>query len=456
MSEFKFSCPDCGQRIGATDQYVGYQINCPACQSAIVVPGNPDVKSSIATPVLPGAPPPPVPPAKTRLSVSALGAPSETSSAALMSQVGASAYQVHTARKEKRSYTGLISGVTALAIVSASAYINRDWLSAKWKSLRGPTAAEQAAAQAEQAKANQPPPPPPEMTASEIWQKVEQVYKSLPSFSATGRFTSVLDYSKVNAGLAANGPVTVSAVLGLKMTRPENFRIDLDLTQGPVAVTTSGWSAAGGSFIQIENKARPPAQRIAEPPAAVCQTFNEGYSLGAGDIVRLFNSDPAGALANAGEVFSRTNDDTLDAQPCYVLAGTVKFQNVLVWVDRKTFLIPQTRVVLDGDSSALGAGMDDANIKQALTAMNNGKPVTVKQINDVKTMFKLKGTITDSYLNIQTNATITLAELEPPKPVAPAPPPAATAAAGGNQGGGGNGGGGGGGGGGRGGGGKKR
>jgi uncharacterized membrane protein YgcG len=178
--------------------------------------------------------------------------------------------------------------------------------------------------------------------------------------------------------------------------------------------------------------------------------------LGAGDIVRLFNSDPAGALANAGEVFSRTNDDTLDAQPCYVLAGTVKFQNVLVWVDRKTFLIPQTRVVLDGDSSALGAGMDDANIKQALTAMNNGKPVTVKQINDVKTMFKLKGTITDSYLNIQTNATITLAELEPPKPVAPAPPPAATAAAGGNQGGGGNGGGGGGGGGGRGGGGKKR
>jgi len=291
MSEFKFSCPDCGQRIAATDEYVGYQINCPACQAVIVVPGNPSAKSSIATPVLPGAPPPPVPPSKTRLSVSALSAPSETSSSALMSQVGATAYQVHTARKEKKSYTGIIAGVAAVVLIGGSAFLNRDWLSAKWKSLRGPTAAEQAAAEAQ---TNQPPPPPPELTAAEIWRKVVDVYRTLPNFSATGKFTSVLDYSKAKPGLAASGPVTVSMALKVKMTRPENFRIDQDFSQGPAELTASGWSAGEGNFIQTENKAKPPAVRtrmpgtaaaagvdgacLQSPPLAYSGAMRKGYS----------------------------------------------------------------------------------------------------------------------------------------------------------------------------------
>ena len=38
MSEFKFSCPQCGQKMFGDDQYAGTQINCPACQNEIVVP----------------------------------------------------------------------------------------------------------------------------------------------------------------------------------------------------------------------------------------------------------------------------------------------------------------------------------------------------------------------------------------------------------------------------------
>jgi DNA-directed RNA polymerase subunit RPC12/RpoP len=40
MSEFKFSCPGCGQHLAAADADVGRQIACPACQSAVVVPAN--------------------------------------------------------------------------------------------------------------------------------------------------------------------------------------------------------------------------------------------------------------------------------------------------------------------------------------------------------------------------------------------------------------------------------
>jgi hypothetical protein len=38
MAEFKFSCPQCGQKIQCGTGYAGSQINCPSCQQAIVVP----------------------------------------------------------------------------------------------------------------------------------------------------------------------------------------------------------------------------------------------------------------------------------------------------------------------------------------------------------------------------------------------------------------------------------
>lgn len=39
MSDFKFSCPHCGQHIEAGADYAGLEINCPACGGALVVSG---------------------------------------------------------------------------------------------------------------------------------------------------------------------------------------------------------------------------------------------------------------------------------------------------------------------------------------------------------------------------------------------------------------------------------
>lgn len=38
MSEFKFHCPACGQRIQCEEQWSGQHIQCPACQGDVVVP----------------------------------------------------------------------------------------------------------------------------------------------------------------------------------------------------------------------------------------------------------------------------------------------------------------------------------------------------------------------------------------------------------------------------------
>jgi hypothetical protein len=47
MSDFRFGCPHCGQRIEGDSAYRGTQINCPACQKVITVPA-PVAKTPIA------------------------------------------------------------------------------------------------------------------------------------------------------------------------------------------------------------------------------------------------------------------------------------------------------------------------------------------------------------------------------------------------------------------------
>jgi hypothetical protein len=58
MTEFKFSCPHCGQHLAGTDAWVGRSLTCPTCQSAFTVPA-----PAIATPAAPPPPPSPLRPA---------------------------------------------------------------------------------------------------------------------------------------------------------------------------------------------------------------------------------------------------------------------------------------------------------------------------------------------------------------------------------------------------------
>ncbi|HEX9045680.1 MAG TPA: DUF4190 domain-containing protein [Verrucomicrobiae bacterium] len=66
MSDFRFGCPHCGQRIEGDAAYRGRQITCPACQKTINVPA-PAAKASVADLVKAAHPP-----AEPRLSSLAL------------------------------------------------------------------------------------------------------------------------------------------------------------------------------------------------------------------------------------------------------------------------------------------------------------------------------------------------------------------------------------------------
>jgi DNA-directed RNA polymerase subunit RPC12/RpoP len=80
MSELKFVCPECGQKILGDAAYSGMQISCPSCQKTITVPA-----AAAAPPILPvqaqvaasKTAPPPLPPSQTasRASAAPLAAP---------------------------------------------------------------------------------------------------------------------------------------------------------------------------------------------------------------------------------------------------------------------------------------------------------------------------------------------------------------------------------------------
>ncbi|MGA2852933.1 MAG: hypothetical protein ABSE90_02195, partial [Verrucomicrobiota bacterium] len=53
MAEFKFPCPFCGQNIQCDTGYAGTQINCPACQQAIIVPQTPRSGTPVVQPPVP-------------------------------------------------------------------------------------------------------------------------------------------------------------------------------------------------------------------------------------------------------------------------------------------------------------------------------------------------------------------------------------------------------------------
>lgn len=57
MKEFKFSCPQCNQRIAAEAAWVGRTIQCPACKASIVIPNPPKEGETAPAPAQPESKP---------------------------------------------------------------------------------------------------------------------------------------------------------------------------------------------------------------------------------------------------------------------------------------------------------------------------------------------------------------------------------------------------------------
>ena len=352
MSEFKFSCPNCQQNISATPEYSGLQINCPSCQTPMVVPQ------------APGAPAPAPAPHGPRISMAASESHKPVSSLH---------YTLPPVPK-KKSKTGFIAGWAIGGCVAAALIYFGSSLAKKYGLLKKE-------ADVNQAETNAPPPPPPELTTEEILQKVNDAYKGLSDYAAKGQTTAALDLSGVSPG---KGMMNLTSSSSLQLGRTNFYR--LEWSQNVAGKDTSGaaWNAGRGDFVGYGAVApRKVKSRLeAMMPASA--------SLVLGSVIAETFFGTTNSVVDKSNDFTKTNAVRLNGVDCYVLVGIDHHQTFEFWVDKHSFLVAQVQLVLGGK-------MDEAELKK----------LPSEQRNAMMMMAKLKGTVTETYDSIQTNQNLT-------------------------------------------------
>ncbi|MGA2175551.1 MAG: hypothetical protein ABSH38_11280 [Verrucomicrobiota bacterium] len=373
MNEFKFSCPNCQQKIEATPEYSGAQINCPACQHLLTVPP---------------APSGPVPPQVTKLTK----APSTVNRVATPTPFIVQGRPV----KKKKDRTGLVVGLI-LAAGAISAGINFG------PSLYAKYFHHEEASAADQGPTNAPPPPPPELTSEEILQKVGETYTGLKSFALKGQSVMMIDVSQINP--AMQGEQRSTATVALQLGRSNLYRMEWERTVSGTPIKGAAWSAGKGDFFgfgpyppgKVKNREEA-LTKAAAVSSALCSLIAE-----------LFFSE-TNNLATQASAFTRTNGTALSGQDCYILNGELAAHNIVLWINKRSFLIPQ----IEFD---FGGKVDEAALKKLPPA----------ERDQLTRMSKLKGNVVETYENLESNPDLSASAFESSY----TPSAAATAAPGG-------------------------
>jgi hypothetical protein len=363
MSEFKFSCPNCQQNIQATSEYSGLLINCPSCQTQMMVPAAPDAPA----------------PTGGKLSMAASTANPHASSAS----AAATFYAAQQPARKKKSKAGLIVGLSLGACAVAAAIIFGPTLMKKVKHENQADAAAQAAAQA----ATNTPPPPPELTTVEILQNVANAYKGMTDYSAQAKTICTLDESALVPGKTT--PVSINTTSSLQLGRTNSYRLEWEQKASGSTLKGAAWSSGKGNFVGYGPVApsKVKSRQLALLPAEASLVLSGG-------IADVFFSE-TNSMAVEAKDFTKTNGPSLEGQECYVLAGEQNHLSLLVWVNKSTFLINQIEVILGGP-------VDPAELKK----------LPVAQRNLMATLSKLKGTIIETYTNIRTNQNLMASTFE--------------------------------------------
>ncbi len=412
MAEFKFSCPQCGQRIQCDTGYVGAQINCPACQQAIVVPQSPHSAAAPSAPLVPPAVPPGL---ATRQST--------TVPATGRRFAGAPGAQPAAKPKSKALQTVLV--ITASVVVLAGLVAGIIWFGIpKYKEHK----AAQAAKKANPAAQVTAPTSSATIQALSILGKVHSAYTNLTSVKADGTVTLFLDLSNLTfADLNPDSPanpktpnrrptgmpriITNSTEYSVKRAQTNWYYFAGEavskIDRQNVTNTFAMWSADKGTFMFTDSHTRGvPATYMQLAEAGSVNNPSAQMTEQVKTMQHLFD-DPAN-LAKIIKDLGQTEDEPVNGQDCYTLTAKVLGQKVKIWVDKSTYLISQSQITLGGAIS--DADIDDA-FSLVAAGFTNAPP---QQLDMVKAqvekytpaMTKIRGAITSTTKNIELNPTL--------------------------------------------------
>ena len=413
MAEFKFSCPQCGQRIQCDTGYAGVQIACPGCQQTITVPQAP--ASAAAPPAPPGL--------STRQS---------TSVAASGRRFASAPGAQPAAPPKSRALRNVLIITTAIVVLAALGaggwfgYTKYKAVKAKQEAAKGNPAAQVPMPTAVQSAG-----------ALDILTKVHQAYTGLASLNVSGTSVSVIDLSAVTAAdLNPNQSTTKKKTtrrpagipkamtnttdVVIKLARPDLYCIEgtmaMEAGRNKMTNTIATWSQGGTNFVLMFFGGGSYKNFMTVPDRRAAFMMN-GQAGGLAMAIPQLFFDETEVMNNLIKEWGQTDDEAVDGQDCYTLTGKIMGQKLKIWVSKDSYMILQSQITL-------GAPISDTDIEAATSTFDTNTNKTQAQLNQEKVMAKqqaammtkIRGTITETYDNIQTNETFTADDFNYPVP----------------------------------------
>ena len=400
MPDFKFTCPQCGQTIECDVSYGGVQINCPACAQAIVVP-HPTGAAHAAPP-----------------------APMAMPGARGQRFAGAQMPPVPEKSNTLRNVIVIVAVIIVLAALGVGGWVGYSKYQAKQALKKGNPAAMVATPSASQTT-----------SALDLLAKVQNAYTNLTSLSVSGTSVMTLDMSQLtmadvdpkaknNKNRKANIPksLTYNMQLSLKLGRPNLYCFQgtslMNMGRQSMTNITAVWSPGETNYSLTMMSAAAYKNRN----YTTVKDRNTGLMSGGGQpsflsmgIMNLFFNDGTVDIAKFVQEWGQTEDGTVDGQDCSTITAKVFGQKLKLWIRKDNYMILQSQVTL-------GAPVSDSDIDAAIETFDTTKdPAQIAKDKaqakqQMQMMTKIRGTITDTYGDVEANPSLTADDFNYPVP----------------------------------------
>jgi len=208
------------------------------------------------------------------------------------------------------------------------------------------------------------------LSAQKIFQKTEDTYAALSSYSDSGVIVENV------------GNRTFKTTFNLRLQRPNLYRVDWSQAVTPTFSNTGVvWSAGNGDFVQLVKQAKPEKSQNMEMALAAAT----GVSGTASSIIPgiFFKLKLDKILNPTDTTLQKQGDENVNSVDCYVVSSTadqgkaVKKTTTTLWIGKQDFLIHQSKIIIEG-VQITPSQISDAAIKQMLE--NQNKPITPEAI----------------------------------------------------------------------------
>lgn len=263
-----------------------------------------------------------------------------------------------------------------------------------------------------------------QLSASDILKRVGDTYSALDSYSAEGTVVTDMDMSKVDFGnlpgvppeLAAKAKASKEAQAALasaqhiegsftmRLSRPGLYRVDWNSQVGPMKQTGAVWSSGDGDYLFMGIK---PPKYVKLQSREVALGAAAGVSQGAANSIPSIFFNNKGGLFQTLENVSLEKEENIDGADCYLVSGEVRGLKMNLWIDKGSFLIKRKQQVFGGEVKM--PKMSDQDVDTALKQLGGGataeKRAQMKKMMESmqKMATKMKGSMTETYRNIEAN-----------------------------------------------------